>query len=131
MHAILQAAGLAPTFSFMPQAKKSAKTPTKPVKNDLAEVRASSPRNSVQKLEIRRVALFTFSLCYLIFVRNLYKPLTNDLKDFYMPTKAKPARLRKDVLSTHLEHAFPPNAGVHIDMIHMTGPLTHKARGTG
>ena len=130
MHAILQVAGLVPTFSFMLRRKKSAKTPTKPVKNDLAEVRVSSPRNSVQKLEIRRVALFTFSLYYLIFVRNLYKPLTNDLKDVYMPTKAKPARLRKDVLSTHLEHAFPPNAGVHIDKIHMTGPLTHKARGT-
>ena len=71
-----------------------------------------------------------FSLYYLIFVRNLYKSLTNDLKGARMPTNAKTARHSKDVLSINLEHVFPPNAGVHIDKIHMTGPLTHKARGT-
>ena len=47
-----------------------------------------------------------------------------------MSTKTNPIRSSKTVLATAAEHTFPPNACVHIDKIHFSGPLTHKPRGT-
>jgi hypothetical protein len=47
-----------------------------------------------------------------------------------MTAKNKPLRSPKTALTKDVEHAFPKNACVHIDKIHMTGPLTHKPRGT-